>query len=294
MNISLEDQLAVIAIGSRRINANVEKNMKKFLGILAVVCLCLVSFAAPAALLGAQQTSPPSSPPTPPLPSRISPKAQELLNHAVQALGGPAFLNFKSISTRGRVFAFSNGQMAGVEPFKSTYVPPDKRRFSYGKGKPVILINNGDQAWELDRYGLIHQLPEQVRQWKIANHYNLDNLFRSVIKATGVLILDHGVDFVANQPAYVIDIIDAQDVSIHLDLHKSDYLPLRVTYRVKNPITQDWDDYVDDYSNYERFNGIMTPMSISRSLNGDRIGQTFRSGARYNVTVPANYFEPSR
>jgi len=275
--------------------SSVGKNKKSFLRILAcAVCLGLISFAAPAALLGAQQTSPPSSPPSPSLPSRISPKARELLNQAIQALGGPAFLTFKNISTTGRVFAFSNGQMAGVEPFKSTYEPPDKRRFSYGKGKPVILINKGDQAWELDQYGLIHQLPEQVRQWKIANHYSLDNLFRSVIKETGVLILDHGVDFVANQPAYVIDITDTRNVQIHLYLHKSNYLPLRVTYRVQNSITQDWDDYTDDYSNYERFDGIMTPMSLSRSLDGDRIGQTFRSGAHYNVAVPPNYFEPSR
>jgi hypothetical protein len=288
MNISLEDQLAVIAIGSRRIGADVEKNMKKFLGILTcAVCLGLISSAATAASLHAQQA------PSSPLPSRISPKAQELLDQAVQALGGQAFLTFKNISTTGRVFAFSNGQMAGVEPFKSTYEPPDKRRFSYGKGKPVILFNNGKEAWELDQYGLVHQLPEQVRQWKIANHYSLDNLFRTVIKEAGVLILDHGVDFVANQPAYVIDIIDAQDVHIRLYLHKSDHLPLRVTYRVKNPITQDWDDYVDDYSNFERFDGVMTPMNISRTLNGDRIGQTFRSGARYNVAVPPNYFEPS-
>jgi len=292
MNISLENQVAVVTGGSRGIDANVEKNMKNLLGILAVVCLGLVSFAAPAALLGAQQTSPPSSPP--PLPSRISPKAQELLNHAIQALGGPAFLNFKSVSTTGRVFAFSNGRMAGVEPFQSAYEPPAKRRFKYGKGKPVTLINNGDQAWELDRYGQTHQLPEQVRQWKIANRFGLDNLLRSLIKEAGVLILDHGVDFVANQPAYVIDINDAQNVHIRLYLRKSNYLPLRVTYRVQNSITRDWDDYIDDYSNYQRFDGVMTPMNISRSLNGDRIGQVYRNKASYNATLPANYFEPSR
>lgn len=244
-----------------------------------------MTFAGPWALFGAQKASPPS------LPSRISPKAQELLDHAIQALGGPAFLSFKNISTTGRVFAFSRGQMAGVEPYKSTYEPPDKRRFTYGKGKPVTLINNGDQAWELDQYGVTHQLPEQVRQWKIVNRYSLDNLFRSVIKQTGVLILDHGVDFVTNQPVYVIDIIDAQNVHIRLYLGKSTYLPLRTTYRVQDSITQDWDDYVDDYSDYQNVSGIQTPMNIGRRMNGDRIGEVYRSSARYNTTIPANYFE---
>lgn len=242
--------------------------------------------------MGAQQARAPAPPVA--LPSRISPKAQQLLDQAIQALGGPAFLNFKNISTSGRVFGFSNGEMAGVQPFKSIYAPPDKRRFSYGKSKPVTLINNGDEAWQMDQYGLTHQLAEQVRQWKIANRYSLDNLLRSVIKENGLLVLDHGVDFVANQPAYVIEITDAQNVPLRLYLRKDNYLPLRVTYSLENPRSQDRDEYVDDYSDYQRFDGIMTPMNIVRSLNGDRIGAAYRNKVSYNVSVPANYFQPSQ
>jgi len=200
-------------------------------------CLAMLTLAGTAASLGAQQK--PAQTSSSALPSRISPKAQALLNHAIEALGGPAFLNYKSVSTSGRVFGFSNGRMAGVEPYKSTYVPPDKRRFTYGKGKPVTLINNGKEAWELDRYGLTHQLPRQVQQWKIANRYSLDHLFRSIIKGSGVLILDHGVDFVANQPVYVLEIIDARNVHLRLFLRKSNYLPLRLTYRIQDSRTQD-------------------------------------------------------
>ncbi len=265
---------------------SVGKNKKGLLGILT--CACLISIAWSGASLSAQQK------PATPLPSRISPKAQELLNKAIQALGGPAFLNFKNVYTTGRVYAFSYGQMAGLEPFKSTYEPPDKRRFTYGKGKPVTLINNGEKAWELDQYGQTSQLPKQVQAWKIANRFGLDNLFRTLIKENGVLILDHGVDFVSNRPAYVIDIFDSQNDRIQLYLRRSDYLPLRVTYRLQNPRADDWDEYVDDYSDYQRFDGIMTPMSIIRTLNGERIGAIYRNTARYNQDVPANYFEPSR
>lgn len=270
------------------------RSMPIFYRILA--CAAWIGLAAAAASPAAQQqSSPPAQSSTlPSLPSRISPKAQELLNQAIRALGGQAFLTYKNVSTEGRVFGFSRGEMAGVEPFKSTYAPPDKRRFTYGKGKPVTLINNGDEAWEVDQYGLTHQLPEQVRQWKIANHYNLDNLFRSIIRAPGILVLDHGVDFVANQPVYVIEIVDAQQTRLQLYLQKSTYLPLRLTYRVQNPTTQDWDNYEDDYSDYQRFDGIMTPMNITRTLNGERIGEIYRNKASYNAALPANYFEPPR
>jgi len=263
------------------------------MGIMArATCLAMLTLAGPAASHGAQQA--PAQKSSTVLPSRISPKAQEILNHAIQALGGPAFLNFKNVSTSGRVFGFSYGKMASVYPYKSTYAPPDKRRFTYGKGKPVTLINNGNEGWELDKYGLVHQLPEKVRQWEIANRYSLTNLLRRVIKEGGVLILDHGVDFVANQPSYVIEIFDARNVRIQLYLRKPNFLPLRVTYRIQNSTTQDWDEYVDEYSDYQAFDGIMTPMNIDRQLNGERVGAVYRNKARYNVNVPANYFHPPR
>jgi hypothetical protein len=268
--------------------------VSKSKAILATIACAVFTWTlalrTPAGSLGAQQAPAQTSPTA--LPSRISPKAQQLLDQAIKMMGGPAFLNYKNMSSSGRVFGFSNGEMAGVQPYKSIYEPPDKRRFSYGKSKPVTLINNGDEAWQLDQYGLTHQLPDQVRQWKIANHYSLDNLLRSIIKEGGVLVLDHGVDFVTNQPAYVIDITDSQNVHLHLYLRKDNYLPLRVIYRLQNSSTQDWDDYVDDYSDYQRFDGIMTPMNIGRSLNGERIGAVYRNKASYNVTVPANYFQP--
>jgi hypothetical protein len=33
-------------------------------------------------------------------------------------------------------------------------------------------------------------------------------------------------------------------------------------------------------------------MHITRYLNGDRIGETFRISAKYNEEYPANYFTP--
>lgn len=269
--------------------SSVGERIKRFPGIVAwALCAGLMVMAAPAATLGAPQASSES------LPSRISPKAQQLLNHAVQALGGQAFLNFKTISTTGRVFAFSRGRMGRVEPFKNTYQPPDKRRLTYGKGKPITLVNNGDQAWENGPYGVVQQLPGLVRQWKISNHYGLVNLFRSVIKEKGVLVLDHGVNFVSNRPVDVIDIFTPENVRVRLDLHKTSYLPLRVSFRLENPTTHDWEYYVVDYENYQRFSGIMTPMNIVRQRNGERISAIYRNNVTYNQAVPPNYFQRPR
>ena len=98
-------------------------------------------------------------------PGHVDPQARQMLDRAIQAMGGQAFLNAKSLTTKGRAFFFQDGATAGMEPFESYALYPDKRRFSYGKTKPVILINNGDKGWELDRYGLIPQPDQQLQGW---------------------------------------------------------------------------------------------------------------------------------
>jgi hypothetical protein len=51
-----------------------------------------------------------------------------------------------------------------------------------------------------------------------------------------------------------------------------------------------WDDYSDAYSDYKLIDGIQFPMHITRYLNGDRIGETFRNYAKVNEEYSPNYF----
>jgi hypothetical protein len=231
-----------------------------------------------------------------PRPAQIDPKAQQLLDRAIQALGGQAFLEAKTLTTHGRAFSIADGATAGFVTFDSWMEYPDKRRLAYGfgKAKPVILVNNGDQAWELDRMGITDQLPEQVRNWKLATYYSLENLLRLHLHDPGTLIQAGGVDFVDNLPVDVIDIFDPRQVHIRLYLDAQTYLPVRIAYRVQNPQSRDWEDYADDYSDYQRIQGIATPMHIMHLVNGRRVAETFRNSAKYNEDYPREYFEPVR
>jgi hypothetical protein len=225
-------------------------------------------------------------------PSRIDPKAQQVLDRVIQGLGGPAFLKVKRLTTRGHIFSITNEVTTGYAPFENFSEYPDKRRFSYGKNPPVILINNGDQAWELDRFGQTSQTPEQARRWQISNRYSLENLLRLRIHEPGVLIQPGGVDFVDNVATQALEMVDAQETQVKLDLNRRTLLPVRVTYRVRNPKTGDWDEFADMYSDYKNVDGVMTPMHISRFLNDERYSETFRSSARYDDEYPPTYFQP--
>ncbi|HMD87252.1 MAG TPA: hypothetical protein VKO18_21400 [Terriglobia bacterium] len=237
-------------------------------------------------------TLPAQQPASSGLSQHIDPQARRMLDRAIQAMGGQAFLNATSLTTKGRAFFFQDGATAGMEPFESNVLYPDKRRFSYGKTKPVLLINSGDKGWELDRYGLIAQPDQQLQAWITSNRYNLENLLRLRINEPGVLIQIGKVDFVDNAATQGIEIIASGGTSVRLDLHRQTSVPTRITYRVRNVKEEAWDDYSDAYADYKTIDGIQTPMHITRYLNGDRIGETFRNAAKYNEEYPPNYFTP--
>ena len=233
----------------------------------------------------------------PALPMRIEPKAQQILDRTVQALGGPAFMSFKTLTTHGRLYSLGRGG-GGFVYFDGQVQYPDKRRLAYGTGKkgakPITVINNGDQGWEIDRMGMVHLDSDEIRQWKFANRYSLENILRVRIHEPGILVQTAGVDFVDNVSVDILDIVDAQQTQIKLYINKQTSLPVQIEYRKWNPDINDWNEYSDIYSDYQTYQGIATPKRISRSRNGERISEVYRDSATYNETYPAEIFaDPS-
>jgi hypothetical protein len=257
---------------------SLHSSILRILGALAMV-ISVIPCRLPA-----QQPSAPQSPP------HVDPQARQMLDRAIQILGGQAFLTAKTLTSKGRVFFFQDGATAGMEPYESYVQYPDKRRFSYGKTKPVILINDGDKGWELDRYGLISQPDQQLQGWILSNRYSLENLLRLRVNEPGVLIQVGKADFVDNVATQGIEIIAAGGTSVRLDLHRQTLMPFRISYRIRNVKEDAWDDYSDAYADFKTIDGIQTAMHVTRYLNGDRIGETFRSSAKYNEEYPSNYF----
>lgn len=265
----------------------------------AILAASVITSAAQAARAQNPAATAPATPQASPSaaastrPVRIEPRAQALLDRALQALGGSAFLNFQTLTTHGRLFSISDAG-EGFVYFDSQTQFPDKRRLAYGlstKSKPIIVINNGDLGWEIDRIGMVHLDSADIRQWRFANRYGLENLLRLRIHEPGALVQAAGVDFVNNLPVDILDIVDASQTQIKLCLAHQTALPVEITYRKWNPEVNDWDDYADDYADFRTFQGIGTPMHITHSRNGRRYSEIYRNAAVYNETYPQRIFQ---
>ena len=234
----------------------------------------------------------PSSPST--LPVRIEPKAQQILDRTILALGGATFLNAKTMTTHGTLGSGGSGAGAGIVYFDSLVQFPDKRRLTYGlakKGKPIVVINNGDQGWEIDRMGTVNLDTGDIRTWRFNNRYSLENVFRLRIHESGTLVQTAGVDFVDNVTVNVLDMVDARETQVKLCLSTQTGLPVRISYRKWNAEVNDWDEYSDIYGNYATYQGITVPKQISHLQNDRRVSEVFRDSAVFNETYPPGIFD---
>jgi len=264
---------------------------------LKLVAAVTVTFTAAAATVRVARGQNPATPAAAPansrpstLPVRIEPKAQQILDRTIQALGGAAFLNARTLTTHGTL---GSGE-AGIVYFDSQVQFPDKRRLSYGlakKGKPIVVINNGDQGWEIDRMGTVTLDSEDIRAWRFNNRYSLENIFRLRIREPGTLVQTAGVDFVDNVTVNVLDMFDATENQIKLYLSTQTGLPVQISYRKWNAQINDWDEYSDVYGNYATYQGIAVPKQISHLRNGRRVSEVFRDSAVFNETYPPAIFE---
>src|SRR3984957_16761655 len=89
------------------------------------------------------------------LPEQSEAKAKQVLQQAINALGGDAYLNVQDVTCTGRMTSFDHsGDLSGLQDFISYSKPPDKTRQENTPKRNIINVFSGDKGWELDRGGV--------------------------------------------------------------------------------------------------------------------------------------------
>src|SRR5690348_6091416 len=76
-------------------------------------------------------------------------KARALIDQMIQALGGQAWLNVSDMREQGRTWSIYHDQPTGTAQFWLFWKYPDKERVELTKKRDWIIINNGDQGFEI-------------------------------------------------------------------------------------------------------------------------------------------------
>jgi hypothetical protein len=233
-----------------------------------------------AALAAAQNTAPTN---TSPAEQDNAQRAKMLIDQAIQALGGPAYLNIQDISQEGRTYSFHLGQPNSVGiPFWRFYRYPDKDRVEVTKQRDVAYIYNGDKGYEITFKGTALVEPKDLADYVRRRHFSLDWVLRKWINEPGVAFFYEGPAVAEQKQALQVTIMNAKNEAVTLYLDSTTHLPVKKTFSWRDPTDKQRNIEDEEYDAYRATQGIMTPYSITRFYNGDMSNQRFLNTVTYN------------
>jgi hypothetical protein len=269
--------------------------MKKLLSVLLLTLAWAV--AAPGARAQSGATPATGSPATGSAAAGVSAgdasaqKARQLLDQMVAAMGGEAWLTYKTSGQQGRSYGFYHGKpnSAGTLYWRF-YEYPDKERQELTKQRDVVYIYNGDKGYERTFKGTSADEEKATQEIVRRRRHSLEVVLREWLKAPRTVLFYDGQSVADQQMVDVVTILnqDNDQVSIGIDIHT--HLPINKRFSWR-----DADKYkVEDetiYGNYRKVQGIETPFTVTNLRDGEIIGQNFLIHAEYNETFAAGFFE---
>ena len=211
----------------------------------------------------------------------------------IAALGGQAWLTFKTFSQQGRAYSFYHGKPTteGIL-FWRFYEYPDKERRELTKQRDVIYIYNAGKSYEKTYKGTAAEEDNVVQELTRRTRHSLEVVIREWLKDPKTILFYDGQAVADQQLVDVVTLLnkDNDQVSIGIDVHT--HLPISKRFSWRDP-----DKYkVEDetiYANYRKVQGIQTPFTITTTRDGEMTGESFLSHAEYNASFPAGYFDAS-
>lgn len=249
-------------------------------------CSVLLAAAAMAAPLCAFAQSPQDM-----MPAESAAKAKEILQSAVQGLGGSAYLNIRDVTCIGRLSQFGHsGELNGFEHFEDFTVPPFKDRTENIPKRNIIQVMNNDKGWVLDRGGVSDASGSDVAQYQEDIKKDIDYILRHRIKEPNMIFRYLGPDIVDLRESDWVEIVDSENRSIRIAITQSNHLPIRKIVDTRDANTRMKTAETEYYSNYHPIDGVQTPFQITRERNGKKIYQVFFDKCEYNTNLSDSLF----
>jgi hypothetical protein len=249
----------------------------------------IVIFLTLACAALAQSASPSQSEP---VAQENSAKAKAVLDQAIQALGGDAYLNTQDISQQGRNYTFHHGETTSTGILFWRFVKfPDKERIEVTKQRDVAYVYNGDNAYEITYKGTTTQDVKTTAEYVRRREYSLEWVLRRWLKEPGVALFYEGSALAADKPADQVSVMNSKNESVTIYIDSTTHLPIKKSFSWRDPTDKLLNTEEEVYDAYRPTQGIMTPYSVTRFYNGDMANQRFLNSVSYNGAVNDAMFD---
>ncbi|HEV8134451.1 MAG TPA: hypothetical protein VGP85_07240 [Pyrinomonadaceae bacterium] len=233
-------------------------------------------------------------------PSEVSvdEKSQQIIDKAVEAMGGQAYLNVSTTIGKGFFTSYAQGVSQIPAKFLDYIVYPDRERTEFTSGGiRTIQTNVADKGWVFD--GAVKTINDQgqgqIDEFKRAMRTSLENLLRGWWKKEGGKIV-----YVGRREAGLakrnetIRLTFPSGFWIEYEFGAKDYLPSKMIFKRtrKNPDSGDEEETTEEdrFLKFITMDGVNAPWVVDHFVNGVQSSRVNYESIQYNQKIPDSLF----
>jgi hypothetical protein len=232
-------------------------------------------------------------------------RGKRVVDEALAALGGPAFLKMEDRLETGRAYSFYNGELNGLSVariytrYMAAPVPGNlsqRERESFGKVEASAVLFSEEGAWEITYRGAKPLDDQRYANYKDSVQRNIFYILRQRLGEPGLSFYSLGSDRYENRPVEIVEITDAANLTVTVYFDGFSKLPVKQTFRRRNPEFKDFDTETSLFGKYRDVGGgAKWPFDIRRDRNGEKVFEMYADSVTINknltddlFTLPAN------
>lgn len=220
-------------------------------------------------------------------------KAAQVVERAIQALGGNNYLSVRTVTTRGYFTQFKEGVSGSPVSFVDYIVYPDRERTEFKSlGIKVIQTNTGDTGWVYDGEGktLKDLSREQVEDFHFSMRTNIDYLLRGLWRKEGAKL-----SYVGRREAGVgrrnetVRLTYADGLAVEYEFSATDGLPAKVLYKKKDKAGEEAVEE-DRFAQFVAIDNVMIPFIVDHYRAGAQASRINYQSAEINRPIADSLF----
>ncbi len=220
-------------------------------------------------------------------------KAEQIVKKAIEALGGTAYLNVKTVTGRGLFTPYQNGGAGLPSEFVDFIVWPDRERteFRSSLGR-TLQVNTGDTGWQFENKAKLFKdmTPPQIADFKSYIRTTTDNLLRGFWRKDGAKLSYAGRrEAGLGKRNEVVKLTYADGLEVEYEFGAQDFTPAKVVYRKLNSegvLARE----EDRYAQFINLNGVNAPFVIDHYREDKQTSRVNYTVIEYNRPLPNDLF----
>jgi hypothetical protein len=206
--------------------------------------------------------------------ARNTAQARAKLDAMVQAMGGEAWVNIKNRYQHGHAAGFYHG----------TPDPATKHR-------DVISFYIGREGWELTYRGKRAMPQDQIDEYLRRRDHSIETAVKLWMKDPKTIMVYEGQHLASRHLAEQVTLISSENEAVTILMDAQTHLPLQRSFQWRDPLYKDKNTDTEEYDDYHDFDGIPTPMRITRYKNDEIVRQFYIDKVQYNQDLGADFWD---